>query len=83
MWHKVTVLFIELFIMSEDDIRDVRRVIRQELQRAKDNERVPCDSCNGTGRQPDSTSTAGDRCCGKCNGTGRIKRKERWGYQKA
>ena len=62
---------------------EIRNIIRQELARARDNEYTGCDSCNGSGRQLDITSTSGDRLCGKCNGTGTIKNKKLWGYQKS
>ena len=33
---------------------------------------APCPVCNGTGRVPDDSSTAGDKACPKCFGTGFI-----------
>ena len=69
--------------MDKIEKQEIRRIVRQELARAIDNEITDCDSCCGSGRQPDSMTTSCDRECGKCDGTGRIKNKELWGYQKS
>jgi DnaJ-class molecular chaperone len=65
------------------DKEEIRRIIRQELAIAIDNEITTCDSCCGLGRKPNGLSTSGEHQCGKCNGTGSIRNKELWGYQKS
>ena len=77
-WHR----YCLIVGMNKQDKEEIKYLMRRELARFADNQKVACDSCNGSGRQLDITTTSGERECGKCDGYGKIKRKELWGYQK-